>query len=211
MDLYRAIRKKAEERADGWNGVGLSRILATYDWRYVEKTKNAADPNGCWTVSLHRDADGTWVMGLADGDRRGYVPESESGAEGREDRFCLPWNYQLPEAVFGRGGKVIKDLAWAEKPYTINEVGSTFTIQGFDLNFAGVIIGPSVKYRDGRIVFDKSASHSRQATNKRRDLGDSSESNLRNQLNVLLKRGVHGLYLFAVDPELQRKLKECCG
>ncbi|WP_240540864.1 DUF2075 domain-containing protein [Bifidobacterium vespertilionis] len=211
VDLYRAIRKKAEERADGCNGVGLSRILATYDWRYVEKTKNDADPNGCWTVSLHRDADGTWVMGSADGDHRGYVPESESGAEGREDRFCMPWNYQLPKAAFGRGSKSIKDLAWAEKPYTINEVGSTFTIQGFDLNFAGVIIGPSVKYRDGRIVFDKSASHSRQATNKRRDLGDFSESNLRNQLNVLLKRGVHGLYLFAVDPELQRKLKECCG
>ena len=30
--------------------------------------------------------------------------------------------------------------------------------------------------------------------------------NLRNELSVLLKRGVHGLYLFAVDPELQAEL-----
>ncbi|WP_235697653.1 DNA/RNA helicase domain-containing protein [Corynebacterium diphtheriae] len=40
-----------------------------------------------------------------------------------------------------RGSKN-KELSWAEKPHTINEVGSIFTIQGFDLNYAGVIIGP---------------------------------------------------------------------
>ena len=40
-----------------------------------------------------------------------------------------------------------KNLAWAEQPHTINEVGSTYTIQGFDLSFVGVILGPSVKYK----------------------------------------------------------------
>ena len=44
--------------------------------------------------------------------------------------------------------RALKGLAWAEQPQTINEVGSTFTIQGFDLNYAGVILGPSVKYRN---------------------------------------------------------------
>ncbi|MFR8313475.1 MAG: DNA/RNA helicase domain-containing protein [Ruminococcus sp.] len=44
-----------------------------------------------------------------------------------------------------------KKLAWAEQKQTIGEVGSTFTIQGFDLNYAGVILGPSVKYKDGRV------------------------------------------------------------
>ena len=38
-----------------------------------------------------------------------------------------------------------------------------------------------------------------------------AQSNLRNELNVLLKRGVHGLYLFAVDPELQDALKEAAS
>ena len=55
----------------------------------------------------------------------------------------------------------------SEQAHTIDEVGSTFTIQGFDLNYVGVILGPSVKYRDGRIVFDGSASKNDQATQKR--------------------------------------------
>ena len=51
-----------------------------------------------------------------------------------------------------------KHLSWIEQPQTIHEVGSTFTVQGFDLNYVGVIIGPSVKYRNGKIVFDISES-----------------------------------------------------
>ena len=31
---------------------------------------------------------------------------------------------------------------------------------------------------------------------------------LKNELNVLLTRGVHGLYIHAIDPELQNKLME---
>ena len=34
--------------------------------------------------------------------------------------------------------KKIKLLSWPEQPQTINEIGSTFTIQGFDLNYVGV-------------------------------------------------------------------------
>lgn len=204
VDLWNAIRAKATAESGGWNGVGLSRLLATYDWHYSSKAKNPEDPHGYWNVALHCDAQGDWCMGLDERDSRGYDP----GAAADPDRFCLPWNYQLPDADSGR---IDKDLAWAEKPHTVNEVGSTFTIQGFDLNYAGVIIGPSVKYREGRLVFDPSASENKLATNRRRDLGDFSQDNLRHELNVLLKRGVHGLFLFAVDPALQRRLKECCG
>src|SRR5699024_1248480 len=35
---------------------------------------------------------------------------------------------------------------WAERPDTIKEVGSIYTVQGFDLNYVGVILGPSVSY-----------------------------------------------------------------
>ncbi len=194
VELHQAIREKA--RAEGENGAGLSRLLATYDWAY-SSSKNADEPNGLWNVELHREEDGSWAMGLADGDTRGYVAGSNDS-----DRFCQPWNYGISPKN-GRGSS--KD-AWAERPATIEEVGSTHTIQGFDLNYAGVIIGPSVKLRDGKIVFDATASKSKGATNKRNGKIDYSELNLRNELSVLLKRGVHGLYLFAVDPELQAAL-----
>lgn len=121
-----------------------------------------------------------------------------------------PWNYQLIEA---KEEKMLnKQRAWAEQSHTINEVGSTFTIQGFDLNYVGVIIGPSVKYRNGQIVFDKNESKNKKAIQKR-TLADGSKQEfsdmlLKNELNVLLTRGVNGLYLYAVDKELQQALKK---
>ena len=198
-ELFRAVsfaaRGPEEER-------GLSRVLATYDWPYSSKRKNESDPDGFWNVGLHEDPDGTWRMGLADGDTLG-IDDLDGPADSR--RFCHPWNYMLSKQA---DSKSIGRLAWAENPETLNEIGSTYTIQGFDLNIAGVIIGPSVKYRDGHIVFDAKSSQNSKAVQKRGGEIDYSVQNLRNELNVLLKRGVHGLYLFAVDPELQKALKD---
>ena len=101
-------------------------------------------------------------------------------------------------------------MSWAEQPHTINEAGSTYTVQGFDLNYVGVVIGPSVKYRNGKIVFDKDESENKKAK-QRRTLKDGSKEYLsyfllKNELNVLLTRGIHGLYLYAVDKQLQEAL-----
>lgn len=194
VELHQAIREKAAGKIG--QEPGLARMLATYDWAY-SSSKNPDEPQGLWNVELHRTANGSWVTGLADGDCRGYIAGDDD-----PNRFCQPWNYGVSPKR-GRGSS--KD-AWAERAATIEEIGSTYTIQGFDLNYAGVIIGPSVKYRDGKLIFDAAASKNKGATNKRRGVIDYSEPNLRNELNVLLKRGVHGLYLFAVDQELQAAL-----
>ena len=75
----------------------------------------------------------------------------------------------------------------------------------------GVIIGPSVKYRDGKIIFDISESKNKSAVQNRKldsgELVNYGETLLRNELNVLLTRGVNGLYVYAVDEELQQALK----
>lgn len=96
-------------------------------------------------------------------------------------------------------------------PSVPNTVGSTYTIQGLDLNYAGVVIGPSVNYRDGQIIFDEKSSANKKATRKR-TLEDGTKqyfSNmlLKNELNVLLTRGVNGLYIYAVDEQLREALK----
>ena len=204
VELMRAIKEKATLKPDGVDGKGLSRVTATYDWPYKGGKANDDSPDGMWDVSMHRDESGAWVMGLAPGDRCGYVPEEP---DGDPSRFCHPWNYQLKAPKTER--TVNPDAAWAEERHTLEEIGSTYTIQGFDLNYAGVIIGPSVTYQDGNVRYVPGLSQNRYATNKRRDdPHDYAEENLRNELNVLLKRGVHGLYLFAVDPALQRALRE---
>ncbi len=128
--------------------------------------------------------------------------------------WSRPWNRELMRYNNSKKeARKIKGLAWAEQPRTINEVGSTYTIQGFDLNYAGVILGPSVQYRNGRIVFDKEKSCNDRATHKR-TLADGTsksfgEEFLRNELGVLLTRGVNGLYIYACDEELRKILKKC--
>lgn len=111
----------------------------------------------------------------------------------------MPWNTT--------GGKT----TWAEKSETIAEAGSIYTIQGFDLNYDGVVLGPSVKYDEMKdcLVID---------TNLYKDTGAyagiegvenvelAKEQIVLNSINVLMKRGVRGLYLYASDPVLRNKL-----
>ena len=201
VELFKAIKEKASMKWAGADGHGLSRVVATYDWAYKDGKENSSSPDGLWNVEMHR-VNGTWLVGLAENDRKGY---DELTPDEDPDRFCHPWNYQI-KATKQEKDLHDRGLAWAERPYTLNEVGSTFTIQGFDLNYVGVIIGPSVQYRNGEIVFSAENSKNDKATNKREGQIDYSKINLRNELNVLLKRGVHGLYLFAVDPSLQEAL-----
>ncbi|RIN16316.1 DUF2075 domain-containing protein, partial [Staphylococcus warneri] len=138
--------------------------------------------------------------------KNGKSPNDGLFWEVKIGQWSRPWNLQLK---CPRGEK---NLAWPEQSQTINEIGSTFTIQGFDLNYAGVIIGPSVKFRNGKIIYDKSESKNIQVTQNRK-LSDDTMKNfgeelLRNELNVLLTRGVNGLYIYAVDDELRNALKE---
>ncbi|MEE8808286.1 MAG: DNA/RNA helicase domain-containing protein [Lactimicrobium sp.] len=176
-ELERAIRAKASNEK-----TKLSRILATFDWNYIDQKK---------------PADGTyWYVTI--------------------DDWKMPWNLQLPRKADSRKRqKLLKEMSWAEQPVSINEVGSTFTIQGFDLNYAGVILGPSVKYRDGKIVIDPSKSADKKATQYRTlsngNRAQFGEAFIRNEINVLLTRGVQGLYLYAVDDELREALQKAAG
>lgn len=155
----------------------LSRLVATYDWEY--NGVRGPDHKPYWGVEI--------------------------------DGWSMPWNYETKDNLSPKEKKAIRNLAWAEQPHTIDEVGSTYTIQGFDLSYVGVILGPSVKYRDGEIVFDPSGSWNKKATTKR-TLSDGSKKSfgktfIRNEVKVLLSRGVNGLYIYACDNELRDALK----
>ncbi|TWK96249.1 hypothetical protein CHCC20327_0818 [Bacillus licheniformis] len=51
-----------------------------------------------------------------------------------EEGINMPWNSTQDK------------VTWAENPNSIKEVGSIYTVQGFDLNYVGVVLGPSVSY-----------------------------------------------------------------
>lgn len=176
-ELQDAIKLKDENRH-----LGISRLIATYDWEYSSQSK----PKEKYKDRYKDEYKNYWCVEI--------------------DGWLCPWNREL-----SRDRKNSK-LSWIEQPQTIDEVGSTFTVQGFDLNYAGVIIGPSVKYRDGKIKFDVSASKNKGAVQNRKlengEMKNFGEDLLKNELNVLLTRGVNGLYIYAVDEELQAALKD---
>src|SRR5699024_6882239 len=50
-----------------------------------------------------------------------------------------------------------RPVDWINSPSSVEEVGSIHTVQGYDLNYGGVIIGRDLRLdpRSGRIVFDR--------------------------------------------------------
>ena len=120
-----------------------------------------------------------------------------------EGRFKMPWDQYNFTAT-----------PWAEIPETINEVGSIYTCQGFDLNYAGIIIGPifSQAPDSNQLQINLDRFTDVEAFKKRADLTDPQEIQkleermLLNSLNVIMKRGVLGTYLYAHDPRLRETL-----
>lgn len=80
------------------------------------------------------------------------------------DGLELPWNLELPEVQKKRKSGV----PWQEVPESIDEIGSNYTIQGSDLNYVGVILGPSVIWDDENNSFgiDSTKSMDPEATMK---------------------------------------------
>lgn len=102
---------------------------------------------------------------------------------------------------------------WAERPDTISEVGSIYTVQGFDLNNVGVVIGPSVDYdpETDQLVIDIDKYEDKGAFTGRDDMNQeltkkAKETIILNSLNVLMKRAIKGLYIYAINPNLRQKL-----
>lgn len=105
---------------------------------------------------------------------------------------------------------------WAEHPDTIREVGSIYTVQGFDLNYVGVILGPSITYDEKKQELvvrpekykDTEAFRDSSITRVKYDINRVKENIILNSINVLMKRGVKGLYLYASDEKLRNILKQ---
>ncbi|MFS8369355.1 DUF2075 domain-containing protein [Acetobacter indonesiensis] len=120
-----------------------------------------------------------------------------------EGRFHLRWDRSKPD----------EKLPWAERPDTIEEVGSVYTVQGFDINYVGLILGPSVLYDEetDRIKIDPSRYEDSAAFTGRDGISDPEDVKQKimlNAINVLMTRAVHGLYIYASDAALRKKLMQ---
>lgn len=118
------------------------------------------------------------------------------------DSFSLPWDEWDPQRTH-----------WAKREGSITQVGTIYTLQGFDLNYVGMIIGPSFGYdakTDTMTILPEKYSH-KEVFKKRKDMTftrDEYKKFIANVLNVLMKRGKYGLYLTAYDDALRQRLVE---
>lgn len=106
------------------------------------------------------------------------------------------------------------DTDWVNSPASVDEVGSIHTIQGYDLNYAGVIIGKDLRCDpdSDRIRFDRGNYFDPRGTTNNRVLGitysdDDILQFVRNIYAVLLTRGILGTYVYVCDPHLREHLR----
>lgn len=103
---------------------------------------------------------------------------------------------------------------WINSPTSIHEVGSIHTVQGYDLNYAGVLIGRDLRFdpQQRRIVFDRKNYFDTKGkeNNKQRGITYTDDDVLRyvrNIYRVLMTRGIRGTYVYVCDPELREHLR----
>lgn len=96
------------------------------------------------------------------------------------------------------------NIDWINSRNSVNEVGCIHTVQGYDLNYAGVIIGPELSYDEdtGTLVIDEKKYKD---INGKRSIADAEELKryIINIYKTLLTRGIKGTYVYVVDEKLR--------
>ena len=89
----------------------------------------------------------------------------------------------------------------------VKEVGCIHTIQGYDLNYCGVIFGPEIVFKNGNIRIIKEKYYDAKGKS-----GINNENELKqyilNIYEVLLSRGIKGTYVYVSDKNLREYLKK---
>ena len=110
-----------------------------------------------------------------------------------------PWNVKGDRGV---GGYMSGEL-WAIDPKGFDQIGCVYTVQGFEYDWNGVIMGPDLVWRTDRWVAVPSGSKDPAM----RGLEQSQyERLIKNTYKVLFTRGLVGTLIYSVDTETQKHL-----
>jgi len=135
--------------------------------------------------------------------------------------FAWPWASKRDKSVMDIqiGGIQIQwnttQSNWVGKgmddPRVAREMGVIHTIQGYDLSYAYVVIGPDLTYdavRD-RITVDRNSYYDTNGKNTATD--EELEEYIRHIYYVLLTRGIYGTHVYVCDPALRAHLRQFFG
>lgn len=127
------------------------------------------------------------------------------------------WDIELASSGYRRQWNLDKDSSlWIVTPGSVDQVGCIHTCQGLELDYVGVIIGPDLIFRSGRIETDatKRASSDQSVKGLKRMQKTDPEGarNLadlivKNTYRTLMTRGMKGCFVYCTDSALAEHLR----
>ena len=114
-----------------------------------------------------------------------------------DGKYKRMWNLSFNDPTF------ITDEAHKD------EIGCVYTCQGYDLNYAGVILGPDIIYNKETKQIDININKCTDQKAKVNGDLEATKKNIIHQYLVLLTRGIYGTYIYAVDKNLRDYLNKC--
>lgn len=133
--------------------------------------------------------------------------------------YCWPWRSKKDaresDIVIGsdyeRQWNLDQDGSlWIIAENSVDQVGCIHTCQGLEVDYIGVIIGPDLIVRDGRVLTsalerdknDKSIRGWKKMMKEQPDLAKrETDLIIKNTYRTLMTRGMKGCYLYCTDPE----------
>lgn len=133
--------------------------------------------------------------------------------------YCWPWlskkDSQASDIVIGddyaRQWNLDQDGSlWIIAENSIEQVGCIHTCQGLEVDYIGVIIGPDLIVRDGKVLtsphkrdkYDKSIRGWKKLMKERPDFAQKeTDLIIKNTYRTLMTRGMKGCYLYCTDQE----------
>jgi DUF2075 family protein/SOS-response transcriptional repressor LexA/predicted GIY-YIG superfamily endonuclease len=100
-------------------------------------------------------------------------------------------------------------IDWINSPDSINEVGCIHTTQGYDLNYAGIIIGPELDYDFDKEELVIYKNHYKDKAGKNTITNELVLKDfIINIYKTILLRGIKGTFIYACNPSMQRYLTQ---
>ena len=112
-----------------------------------------------------------------------------------------PWNVKSDRSI---GGYLSGEL-WAIDPKGFDQIGCVYTVQGFEYDWNGVIMGPDLVWRKDRWVAVPSGSKDPAMKGVE---PYNYERLIKNTYKVLFTRGLVGTFIYSVDKETQEHLRQ---
>lgn len=144
--------------------------------------------------------------------------------------YCWGWpskkdpkafDIDMPEHGYRRQWNLTQDGSlWIMADESVAQVGCIHTCQGLEVDHVGVIIGPDLVYRDGRIQTDPKARAKSDKSIKglgvlmKRDAKAAQalvDRVIKNTYRTLMTRGMKGCYVYCCDPALGEYLRARLG